>query len=278
MLLAQQAGDLDEQYDNFRHELRSYGIRVLPEGDYRQGGAEFAAEFEQNAIQSAIFVQLLGTRPGLRPGDIPDGYQALQLELADRAGLEIMQWRAPNLVPDAIADERHQAIVFGPRVRAESFNAFKQAVKNLALEPPPESADNASDSKPFAFVNMHLDDRDFAATIATALASDGLTVQTPCFDASAKVNLPDLDAKLKRSDALIFVYHTASQTWLHQHHRRYTFISGKRPKGSQPRLIAVCLGPPTPRETGIFDRDLQTLDLTAGDLSALHEAVRGCGW
>lgn len=276
VLLTQQAGGLDEQHENIRYYLNQYNIRVLPEFDYPQGAAAFAAEFASDAARSDICVQLLGARPGLRPRDLPEGYQALQLRLANDAGLYLMQWRSPELQASAIADEQHKSLVFGPGVRAESFEDFKQAVKAKVLAPPPVSR-LPVEGKALAFVNTHMDDIEFARAIAEALADEGLSVQMPCFLDSAENNLRDLVEKMEDSEALFFVYRNASQAWLHSQHRRFAKIIRTR-QGNATRLVAVCLGPPDARETGIFDRALKLIDLSGGDLAPLHDAVRTSSW
>lgn len=85
--------------------LREYGIKVLPQNDYLQGGAEFAKAVSADLEYANIFVQLLGPHRSLRPADLkdddgvePKSYAQFQYDAAKRRNIPI-QWCAGHSVP-----------------------------------------------------------------------------------------------------------------------------------------------------------------------------------
>ena len=55
-------------------------MKVVPENDLPQGGADFAVAFEAELDRAAIFVQLLGNFATRRPPDLPQTYALHQFE------------------------------------------------------------------------------------------------------------------------------------------------------------------------------------------------------
>src|SRR5262245_53498347 len=60
ILLAQVTNDLYDERDQVVAYLNQFGAKILPEGDYKQGGPEFAEAFKDDLAQAGLFVQLLG--------------------------------------------------------------------------------------------------------------------------------------------------------------------------------------------------------------------------
>src|SRR5262249_23212395 len=87
VLLAQTTDDLYDERERVRGYLDQYGIKVLPENDYPQGGQEFAAAFDADVARSALFVQLLGNFGSRKPPDLSQTYAQYQYEAAKGAGL-----------------------------------------------------------------------------------------------------------------------------------------------------------------------------------------------
>ena len=72
ILLAQVTNDLYDERDQVLAYLQQFGAKVLPEGDYKQGGPEFAEAFKADLAQAGLFVQLLGPYRSNRPPDLKD--------------------------------------------------------------------------------------------------------------------------------------------------------------------------------------------------------------
>ena len=72
VLLAQVTNDLYDERDQVLAYLKQYGVKVLPEGEYLQGGAEFASAVKADLDHAGLFVQLLGPYRANRPADLKD--------------------------------------------------------------------------------------------------------------------------------------------------------------------------------------------------------------
>ena len=70
ILLAQVTNDLYDERDQVVAYLSQFGAKILPEGDYKQGGPEFAEAFKADLAQAGLFVQLLGPYRSNRPPDL----------------------------------------------------------------------------------------------------------------------------------------------------------------------------------------------------------------
>ena len=137
VFLAETTPDLRGHRDLLVRQLEQSGYatrpaRLLPAApdDYRQ-----AAQRELAA--SLLFVQLLGPFVSDKRPDLPQGYEALQLELAQAAGVPILRWMDPAVdrarVDDPALFAQAEVIVCG-------FDDFKRRVEQEArrlLIPPP---------------------------------------------------------------------------------------------------------------------------------------------
>ena len=96
VLLAQTTDDLYDERERVRAYLEQFGVKVVPEGDLPQGGADFATAFAAELDRAGIFVQLLGNFGSRRPPDLPQTYAVHQFEAAAARGLKVLQWRRPG--------------------------------------------------------------------------------------------------------------------------------------------------------------------------------------
>ena len=86
MLLTQTTDDLEFEREGVARFLAQADVRVLPEGDLPQGGAEFAAAYARDLHSADLVVQLLSQAAGRAPADMPGGYQHHQQSAAVEAG------------------------------------------------------------------------------------------------------------------------------------------------------------------------------------------------
>ena len=141
--LAQVTDDLEEEREQVRRYLQQFGVTVLPERTYPQGGSEFQAAFTHDLAQADMFVQLLGPVSGKLPPDLPEGYTRFQLDAARSRGLELLQWRRPDLNPESVTNAPYRALLTAEPVIASGLESFKaevlrqaRAVPVLRREPP----------------------------------------------------------------------------------------------------------------------------------------------
>src|SRR6185295_18216026 len=93
--------------------------------------------------------------------------------------LEILQWRAPEVEPDRIANPAYRELVSGPFVQAGGLEEFKQQILQV-LSRPPAARDPAppaapADSGLHVYVNADRADRTIASRIGEALSALGVT-------------------------------------------------------------------------------------------------------
>jgi len=268
VLLAQQAGDLEIEHRRARTFLEDYGIVVLPEGDYPQGGKEFSEAFAADARRADIFVQLLGSWHGQRPPDLRKGYLETQADLARTAGIEIMQWRHVQLEKSSILDDRHRATLFGPQVRAESFPDFLEAVKKLAQPTPPTPNLPIFLGKKLAFINADTRDLDIGSEIADKLQTDRLSVILRTYSDSARENRAYLAKSMARADAIFVIYGESDPQWVQAQYFEYEDC--RRTRDQDPDVVAICLAPPPGKpKHGVFDSAIRNIDLRMPDMAAL---------
>jgi len=241
VLVAQTTDDLEQEADTLRRYLSQFcgEIEILPENGYSQGGAEFRAEIAADLARADIFVQLLGARAGRAPRDLPEGYTRYQSEAAKSAGVHIMQWRHASLSRDDVADLDHRSVLFGEKVIASTFEAFKASVlskaRSLAVPAKPTRSS-------LIFVDADTSDLDVARQVQRELAKHSLSTILPVRGASAEENRSDLEENLIDCDALILVYGNAAPVWVRGQLKLYNKVRARRE--SDPKLIAIYVGPP----------------------------------
>lgn len=240
VVLAQVTDDLEAMRDNLRRHLEQFGITVLPQDDYPQGGTEFRAAFEQDLSAGAVFVQLLGPYAGRMPRELPEGYTRFQHEAAKARGLDILQWRHPALDLATVADERHRALLSGEAVMAEGFETFKNEVRAAAVRPPPPDGRQAADA--LVFLNSVPEDRAIAHALRTELRRHEVQVALPATGGTAEEIRVDLEENLIDCDALVLVYGQAAPVWVRGQLRLFNKLRSRRE--APPRVLAVYTGPP----------------------------------
>lgn len=261
VLIAQPTDDLfdeTEQLDNF---LRQYGIPTSQAGRFPQGGRDFTDAFEQSLVSCSLFVQLLGPFSGRHPGDLPIGYTQFQAQAAQAAGVQIMQWRRPDIVPAAHTDASYAAMLEGGAVTASTLEEFKEAVKERALR---SQAPEPPRKKPSSLVFIDADSSDFevARAIQKEFAAHKFSVALPSRGDTSEETRTELEEFLVDSDVILFLYGSSKPTWIKGQLRQYTKLRHRRE--ADPRMIAIYTGPP---------KDKEEIDFTIPDARVLacHE-------
>jgi hypothetical protein len=226
-----------------RKELRSFldqqGIRVLPENSYSLGAESFNSQIKQDLAKSALFVQLLGSRTGEQPPDMPQGFGCRQLEAARENKVPILQWRAPELSPTS-ADSKFQEQLLGSAdVQAAPFTDFMQSVKDALApkSPSPKQEDG------FVFINVSEDDIEYAKQIKDALGEYDCLI--PKFDPSISADAREQvfrDSALQ-CKGLVVVYGQAKPEWVLRQIKQFQKLKSGSPTASP----AIWRAPPEPK-------------------------------
>lgn len=268
ILLAQTNEGLLRQRGELRTYLEQFGVAVLPAGVYPQGGADFAAAFGADLETCDIFVQLLGESPGLKPPDLPQGYPRYQFDAARERNIQIIQWRDPGLVTTTIDDEDHQALVTGPYVVAEGFEAFKADVLKAAKPPPPPpkpvfDQDFMADGligqegdTSIVFVGAENGDRAIARKIAETFSIHNLfSILSGRLRASSRISDENLARKLRAEleqgvldcDGLVVIYGPTGRGTGQRVIAQYLRVKHLR-RGGPARALAIIYVDPTDDE------------------------------
>jgi len=245
VLLAQVTEDLDEQRDQVRRHLEQFNMRVLPANLYPQGGEDFAAAYNADLANAALFVQLLGPVAGRRPPDLPQGYAQFQYETALAKGVPAMQWRRPDLDPATVTGP-HAGLIGAPSVQAMSLQAFKaEIVRRMQTPPPPPPKPAASRSASTVFINAVQGDIELAAKLEDDFVKEGCTVLLPVLEGPAEEILRDLSENMVDCDALILVYGSAENMWVRSQLKLYNKLKPKRTENDC--VVVICNAPPAPK-------------------------------
>jgi hypothetical protein len=256
VLLAQVTDDLEEDREQLRRYLQQFGVPVFPERTYPQGGHEFQAAFAHDLAQADIFVQLLGPVAGKIPPDLPQGYTRFQLEAAVGRGLEIVQWRRPDLSMELVSNVEYRALLTAETVIASGLESFKADVLRRARTvnlSPKESQSS------LVFINADRSDQAIAQAIQSEFSRHRVPTIVPTLEGPAEEVRADLEENLVDCDALVLVYGDTTPLWVRGQLRLYNKI---RPKRSTPlRVLAIYTGPPSDKpDIGFNFPDVRLID------------------
>ena len=247
ILIAQATDDVEDESDQLLRYLNQYGdeIAILPLAGYPQGGEAFTSAFKQDLARADLFVQLLGRRAGRCPPDLPLGYTHFQFETAKAARAEIMQWRHPDLDLKTVTDPVYLSLLTAETVVASGLEAFKSQVLTWARKRKPEPRKAALTLSPTVFINADNKDMNVAKEIERECLKHALTTYLPMAGSSAEANRKDLAENLTDCDVLLFIYGDTTQDWIRTQLRFFGKVKPKR--DSDPKLLAICNGPPAPK-------------------------------
>jgi hypothetical protein len=272
IFLAQVTDDLDEERKQVRRYLEPFGIKVIPTGDYPQGGLDFTQAVAADLAQpNVIFVQLFGRVNAKRPPDLPTGFDKLQYDMAVERKLPILQWLRPDVDIASVSDEQHQALLSGEHVRAVGLEAFKAEVLRKAQEAPRVDEGPVD---PFIFINADEADFDLAEFWRLQLVEKNIETAVPLRSGPAEIVRKDREENLKDCDAVITIYGRAELDWIRAQLRWYRKLKAlRKAEQKQPLRQAICLGPPPESKIDIGMDMLDTVQLDCrGGVTA--ESVR----
>lgn len=264
VLVAEVTDDLEARRDDVLRYLDQAGIDVLPQSCYRRVRDEFEHAFSSDLKKCSTFVQLLGPLAGKRPRDVPDGFGWLQLQLAQRARLPVLQWRSPDLDVTQVEFTEHRRLLELETVRAVPFEDFKrtiveqvQASIKQSTAPPPQP------NNTMLFINADAADRANADAIKSLLGGRfGWAVPLALYDEDARPDelQADMEHNLINFEGMVIVYGAARPAWVSSQLQLYRKLAPRRQK--TPRLLAIVEAPPAPKAPlPIFLPGLETVGI-----------------
>jgi len=264
-LLAQSTDDLFDSAERTRAYLEQFGVKVLPEGDYPQGGADFATAVDADLAGSRVFVQLLGTFGSRKPPDLAQTYAQYQYEAAKRRGVKILQWRRPDLDVASVA-HRDKALLEGAEVLAIGLEEFKAEIVRACQAPEPKRA-AAEAGHCHVFINADSSDKELAdALLALFEHQKHFSAARPLYEGSAKEIVEDLEANIANCEALMMIYGSAPPSWVRAQLLRYAKLEKQR--DAPPRMKTLLLGPPAPKADLGWSGGFEKIDCLQDDIVA----------
>jgi hypothetical protein len=269
VLLAQTTDDLYDQREQVRSHLEQFGLRVLPENDYPQGGVDFAAGFDADLTQADLFVQLLGSFGSRKPPDLPVTYSQYQYAAARNRGVKVLQWRHPDLNVERI-DHRDRSLLDGSNVLCIGLQEFKAEIVRLCVPPQSQAVENPRDNL-HIFINADRSDQESADALLKAFEDkNNWTVARPLFEGSAKEIIEDLEENLQSCTALMLLYGNAPPAWVRAQLLRYRKLEALREV--PPKLKTIVFGPPTPKAELAWSGGFERIDCEDGNFK---QRIRG---
>lgn len=284
ILVAQVTNDLYDERDQIIAYLHQFGARILPEGDYKQGGPEFAEAFKADLAQAGLFVQLLGPYRSNRPPDLlgdgsnePRSYAQFQYDTAKASGKPVLQWRRPD-IDTATITHWDRRLLDGPEVLAMGLQEFMKEIKksvdrkNAAAEKDKvkaekeaekEKSGNNSAKTQFLFINADSSDKELTEQLLKAFEDKRDWIAAgPLFSGTAEEITKDLDANLVDCDTLLLVYGKADAPWVRAQLRRYSKI--ERLRDAPPRVKTILFAPPAPKPEIAMSGSFAKIDCQGG--------------
>lgn len=262
VLLAQVTDDLDEERDQVRRYLGQFGVTVLPDETYPQGGEAFKAAFTADLARAGLFVQLLSRQAGRAPPDLREGYTQFQHQAAAAAGIDIVQWRRPDCDPASVANLAHRELLAGETVIATGLEALKAEVLRLTALPLPGSAAPKASRSSLVFIDADRDDRDIAKALQAEFSRHKFPVAIAALDGPAEEVRADLEDNIVECDALVVVYGQTTPVWVRAQLRLYNKLKARR--SEPPRVLALYTGPPTEKpDVGFALPEVREIDCRA---------------
>jgi len=282
ILLAQVTNDLYDERDQVLAFLLQYGAKVLPEGDYKQGGPEFAEAFKADLAQASLVVQLLGPYPSSHPPDLmiegstqPRSYAQFQYEATKAAAKPVLQWRRPDMNLESVKTHWDKPLLDGPDVLAMGLQEFmKEIIKTIerrkadiekekAKAEKDKSKGDGRSKTELLFINADASDKDLTEQLLKAFeGKQDWIAAGPLFQGSAEEITKDLDANLVDCDTLLLVYGKADAPWVRAQLRRYSKV--ERLRDTPPRIKTILFAPPAPKSEIAVSGGFSKIDFQNG--------------
>lgn len=234
IFLSEVTPDLDEIRDNIRRHLQQTNIRVLPETIYDRDPQKYQNATESDLDQCTLFVQLLGQYVSPKAPGLINGYEGLQLDVAEQKQMPILRWHSPDLDIASIKDkqllQRSEVMVTG----LEEFKVeiIKQIKKAQAVDKLP-----SLNGESFVLVNACKNDDSVIMAIEQEFDKIGIDYEIINEDEDFKTLLEEFDG-----NGLMVVYGKCERNWAKQQVRLCRQLLLK--KKQQAPVCAVYIGPP----------------------------------
>ncbi len=259
VFIAETAADLEEDRDQLVTSVKNAGYRVLPEKFYGRTPAEFRAEMAADLKNSALYVQILGSR-ATRAGDT-QSYEGLQAEVAREvlgaaSGQtdNLIFWRSPTVDPSKAKFADHRALLDNQAIQVMDLEELKAAVLSRLKRFGDKVDRPASEGNHLLLINTTQQDRDIADQLIGAMQNTEIDFDV-IFDDKSVVDVAKATGDV---DGLMVVYGKSPEGWVHDQVRKMRSLVLEK-KALAPKC-AVYVAPPENRQLLVGFRQLVRID------------------
>ncbi|MCP4396443.1 MAG: toll/interleukin-1 receptor domain-containing protein [bacterium] len=239
--------DLEALRDQIRRSLTQWNIRVLPEREYPRTPGQFQKAVSHDLQQSDLFVQLLSAQPEKTFPDLPQGCGRCQYDIALETDTQILQWRSPEIDPDAVRDPGQRLLLQGTDVVVMRTEELKTEILNRLRpqNPPMLLAEVPNNYRCWMFVNAHPEDEGLKTELCQRL---GDTFRVSCFERLGSedpaVNREYFKQLVLECPGLMIVYGESNAAWVSTQVREVFKLASQRPPETPLTLFGIYDGPP----------------------------------
>jgi len=224
-------------------------VRVLESEPLPFEHGPYLEALEAALNECVLFVQLLSAEPIVASRDDPASDVGLQLQMAQKLGKAILQWRDPTLEIATVSDDKHRALLQANTVEQMGIEEFKAFVAKRALAKPIKTTTvretpEGSLINGYVFLDRAIEDIQTAQPILDFLDELKVDCVVPLAKGDPQEIRVDLEENLSACEALIIVYGDAAPGWVRAQVRQYRKAKRDRPLGLQ----GIYEGPPETKD------------------------------
>src|SRR6516164_7055212 len=221
IFLADCTPDLNRDRSTLKRHLEKRGFQVVPMGTFYHAPPRYEEEFRRLLAKSTVFIQIVGPFRYELTEHFPGGYEAWQLEQArDVKSVDVLRWRRPDLLRNAVEDDAHREFVFADDVTKCDLEEFKVILDDKLREIESRRSHTAeqergrivlvnaaeSDSKMAEGVGTQVEDLCVEMDLGSSIYADLVGEKSSLFDV----------ARNNPCDGLIIVYGECPPEWVRQ--------------------------------------------------------------
>jgi len=247
IFLADCTPDLNRDRSTLKRHLEDKGFQVLPTGTFYHAPPRYEEEFRRLLAKSTVFIQIVGPFRYELTEHFPGGYEAWQLEQArDVKSVDVLRWRRPDLLRNAVEDDAHREFVFADDVTKCDLEEFKVILDDKLREIDSRRSRTAeqergrvvlvnaaaSDSKMAEGVGTKVEDLCVEMDLGSSIYADLVGERSSLFDV----------ARNNPCDGLMIVYGQCEAKWA-----RRQMMEGRNAALLLKQKVPICalyVGPP----------------------------------
>jgi TIR domain len=247
IFLANCTPDLNRDRSTLKRHLEDKGFQVLPTGTFYHAPPRYEEEFRGLLARSTLFIQIVGPFRYELTEHFPAGYEVWQLEQArDIKSLDVLRWRRPDLLGNAVEDDAHREFVFADDVTKCDLEEFKLILDDKLREIDSRRSRTdeqnrgrtvlvnaaASDNKMAEGVGTKVEDLCIEMDLGSSIYADVVGERSSLFDV----------ARNNPCDGLMIVYGECEDKWV-----RRQMMEGRNAALLLKQKVPICalyVGPP----------------------------------